>query len=730
MFLLQVDGAVGLRCRSEADVSPHADARLLVELLSPKFGPRFNNSLRRSGSSRRSRNSPSVVAADRELSTLLGLTPDLREAGTAFLVASPERRPQSPRVTTCSVPQNQQPEADQMAPRLNQTAATHLSNDADDGIEATNTLKTTSDPNQQSDNGKQRPGVGALSDPKYGSKSELVRVNKADHVFSGNVSLVVEKCTLVPELKGFGEVAGRHGGPHAARHCRRDEEDRPAKKVQDDSQIGNTETKEEEEEEGGEEKVVVWCVTGVCEAAGELEHTDDTRTERDHRGGSQQASSAPANRTPSEPQPANEKPVPEPISSQPVPVPRRDDPSHPASSPMWHPAEPAAAAVSAREAKGTANQRGEAEGSTNEKRDVEIVPTGDGSRNKTASCRTEAASSTKGKAESANSSKSSTKNLPTSKTRPAGTKPVTAASAGSRSRPLRTLTSTENQSMRRVLPICRTSRGAPTPGKHPEKPPGHQQGSSSAAATVGPTAHNLNGTSLRRGEKSSTAPSSRRSGVHKTPDPKNSKDQKVSGTREQNQDVQRRPSIRKPLAKPKPPPEEKMCRSTLRSLSQASGGGGSVSAPVTPSHKAGTPSSSPLPGFARSTASSSFRRTLTPLTPPPPPPHSPHSGSISSLKSSLKTSSSSSSAAPSGTISPFTRTGSLRVSSTSTSSDLLKPPSSSALRRSQSIRAPPRSPLHDPLVPPKGHRRNDSGTFSDKSSHSRDSGKSTRRSWR
>ncbi|XP_031696230.1 FH2 domain-containing protein 1-like [Anarrhichthys ocellatus] len=738
----EVDGAVGLRCRSEADmtaaVSAHDDARLLVELLSPKFGSRslFNNShnsLRRSGSSRRSRNSLLVVAADRELSTLLGLaSPDHKEARTAFLSASPERRPQSPRVTTCSFPQNQQPEAGHMAPRLNHTTATYLSNDANNGIDPANAVKTTSDPNQQSDhnNGKDRLCVGALSDPKYGSKSELVRVNKADHIFSGNMSMVVEKCTLVPELKVFGEVAGRHEGPHTARHCRRDEEDRPAKKVQDDSQIGNAETKEEEE--GGEEKVVVWCVTGVCEAAGELEHTDDTRTERDqrrsdNRGGSQQASSAPANRTPSEPQPANEKPVPEPISSQPVPVPRRDDPSHPASSPMWHPAEPAAAngasVVGAREAKGTANQRGEAEGSTNEKRDVEIVPTGDGRRNKTASCRTEAASSTKGKAESANLSKLSTKNLPTSKTRPAGTKPVTAAFAANKSRPLRTLTSTENQSMRRVLPISRTSRGAPTPGQHPEKPPGHQRGSSSAAATAGPTAHNLNGTS-------STAPSSRRSSVHKTPDPKNSKDQKVSGTQEQNQDVQRRPSIRKPLAKPKPPPEEKMCRSTLRSLSQASGGGGSFSAPVTPSHKAGTPSSSPLPGFARSTASSSFRRTLTPLTPPPPPPphHSPHSGSISSFKSSLKTSSSS--AAPSGTISPFTRTGSLRVSSTSTSSDLLKPSSSSSALRSQSIRAPPRSPLHDPLVPPKGHRRNDSGTFSDKSSHSRDSGKSTRRSWR
>ncbi|KAE8279437.1 hypothetical protein D5F01_LYC23026 [Larimichthys crocea] len=317
------------------------------------------------------------------------------------------------------------------------------------------------------------------------------------------------------------------------------------------------------------------------------------------------------------------------------------------------------------------------------------------------------------------SSKPSTKNLPTSRTRPLGIKPAitTAASTANKVKPVRTLTNSENQGMRRVVPISRTSRGTPSLGKRSEKPPGNQRGPSIAVTPASVSMSNLNSTTLRRGERPSTAPSSRRSSINKTPDPKDSKDQKVSGTRtssrEQNQDLQRKPSIRKPLTKPKLQPEEKLCRSKLRAQTQGGagggvGGGGSISAPATPLHKTPSSSSSPLPSFARSTASSSFRRTNTNLTPPTPPP-SPHAGSDSSPKTS--------SIAPPVTSSPLTRTGSLRVSSTASTS-------SSPLTRSQSIRAPPRSPLHDSLAPPKGHRRNDSGTFSEKSTHS------ARPSWR
>lgn len=830
-----------------AVLSRHYEAGQLLELLTPKSRPRSplnisHNPLGRAGSLRRSRNSPSSspsMAAERELSTLLGAaTPKHKVAAegerrTAFPASSPETTIRSPelsprpqRVPTCSFNENQQPQTGQRAPQTrssppetslssqnaNHTTANYLSCDATqtqfNTINHTNevTVKPTSDANQQSDhnnNGNDRSGLGfsnqgTLSDHRSGLRGEVATMNKADQELrgpiscsdqknehstaaAGNMSVVLEKCTLVPELKAFDKATTRTShseGPRSSRlrGCPQDDvvivdleqegADRSqVQETQNNSQIGNTENTnvqssetnssslQREEEEAREEKVIVWCVTGVCEAAGELTHSDNSHAQTeedpcrgDNQGGSQQASSAPANSMPSEPQPANEKPVPIPISSQPVPVSRCDDPSHPVTSPRWCPVDPASANEGSRltsgaseEAKETANQEEEVEGSTNEMREVETVPeqslSDDRSRNETPSChttneKTEAATSTNGKAELAPSSKPSTRSLPTSKTRPAGMKTVTpnASSAASKSKPVRTLTSSENQGMRRVVPISKASRGAPSLGKRPEKPPGNLRGSSSTATPASLTVSNLNSTSLRRGDRPSTAPSSRRSSINRTPDAKDSKDQKVSGpqasAREQNHDLQRKPSIRKPLTKPKAQQEEKMCRSTLRALTQGDGGGGSISAPATPLHKGSAPSSLPLPNFARSTASSSFRRSHTTLGPP----HSSHTGSDSSPKSISKTTSSS--IAPPGTSSPLTRTGSMRLSATSRSSDLLYPSSSSPLRRSQSIRIPPRSPLQNSLVPPKGHRPNDSGAYSDKSAHSRDPAKSVRPSWK
>ncbi|GAA6234570.1 FH2 domain-containing protein 1-like [Lates japonicus] len=824
----EVGGGFRLRCSSEADMSAamsrHDDTGLLMELLTPKSRPR-SPLLGHSGSLRRSRNSPSSspsLAAERELSTFLEMgTPDRKVGQTAFRSASPkpglkspglspQTLPQSLRVTTFSFPENQQPQAGEMAPQTpssppktswspkntntHHTTTKYLSRDAAqtpvDAINPTKkvTVTATSDSNQQSDhnnNGKDRLGHQTQS----GLRGEPTRMNKSDQDFSderiessttGNMSVVVETCTLVPELKVFDKVTNltsRNKGHHISGHHQDDliitdleegVDKSQAQKVQTMSQIGNTDKSDvqvsetssssSQKDEGQEDKVVVWCVTGVCEAASELTQTDNAhvQTEKDqarndNQGGNQQASSSPANHTHSEPQPANEKPVPAPISSQPVPVSRCDDPSLQGSSPRWCPAEPASAneapaltTDASEEGKELANQGEEAKGTTNETRDVETIPeqsTDDKDRKNAASCQktneNTGAPSTNGKAEPATSSKPSTKNTPTSKTRLAGMKPNATpktTSTTNKYKPVRTLTNSENQGMRRVVPITRTSRGVPSQGNRPEKAPGHQQGSSKTAALTSLTVSNLNSTSHRRGERPSTAPSSRRSSINKMQDPKDPKDQAVSGTqasaKEQNQDLQRKPSIRKPLTKPKPQQEEKICRSTLRTLTQAAerggGGGGSISAPATPLHKTTTPSSSPLPGFARNTASSSFRRTHTTLAPP----HSPHTGSDSSHKSSMKTTTTSS-VAPTSTSSAFTRTGSLRVPTTTTrSKDLLNPSSSSPLRRSQSIRTSPRSPLHDSLTPPKGHRRNDSGSFSDKSANSRDSVKATRPSWR
>lgn len=354
-----------------------------------------------------------------------------------------------------------------------------------------------------------------------------------------------------------------------------------------------------------------------------------------------------ANATPSNLQPANEKPVPVPISSQPVPV----------SSTKWRPAQ--SALTTEAFDKGTAKHR-------NGNDSAKILQ-------KTSST------------EVLHKSGPSAKKLPTSKTLPSVTKP-------SKSKPVRTLTTSENQGMRRVLNISKPTRGPLSSSSQPDKPPGNHRWSSSPASSL--TLPNRS--AAWRVERPSTAPSSRRSSINRSQDPKESL------TREQN--LHRKSSVHKPVEKRKPLQEEKMCRSTLQMLTNA-GKGGSVSAPGTPLHK---PSLTQLPGFTRSTASSSIRQTHTTITPPPP-----YNSSHSSSNSSPKVPSSSSNPPP------FTQTGSVRVSVPSKSSDP---------KRSQSTRVPSsRSSLHDSLVTPKGHRRTDSGSHSDKSAHS---GKDTRPSWR
>lgn len=446
------------------------------------------------------------------------------------------------------------------------------------------------------------------------------------------LSVVVEKCTLAPQLKVFDDVLHTSSfcGPHQGDVVTVDPE-----KVQASSSP--------QEEEEDEEKIIVWCVTGVCEAAGELSDSTHTGNNRNQPSTDNQEKpsrfSVPANHRCSAPQPANQKPAPAPISSQPAPV-----VNHLSSSRQ----RPVGSVVANREEAVvvSTNQRKETVGdqSTNDRSRTEASRPG---------------TNEKMGAVSAHVSKLSNRSALPCRTRKAAT-----ANTASKPRPVRTLSRAEHQGMRRVVPISRTDPGAASADKHPEQ---DQQGSSGTEAD------------LPRGQRPSTAPSSRRSSITKTLDAKSSKDQKV--TLDQNQDSKTRAPAGKAGAKPKVQPEEKMCRSTLRALC----GGGSISAPATPAHKA-------PPSFAQSTASSSFRRST--LAPP---------------SSSLKTTASSGSS--------LTRAGSPRVAH---SLDLLK---------SQSIRPPPRSALQDPLAPPEGLWRNHTGTFSDKTSL-RDSGRSTRPVWR
>ncbi|XP_034713215.1 FH2 domain-containing protein 1-like [Etheostoma cragini] len=710
-----VGGASGRRYSSETDMSASTSQRddggLPAELLSPTCRMR------------RFRNFPfssEVMAADRELSAFLGMArPDPTDATAVFLSASPQqRRPgHSGRVTTRSSPQNTPPRAGQTSSsppktqNTNRTTATYLSDAAtqNPAFNPTNTvqnqnqlyLPVTSGSNRPFDDNNNNADEG-LPETLSGSKG---RTDHADRDWmegkrsacttTGSMFVVLEKHALVAELKGFGNVATvtgrnaihRRGSPRDdAAIADLEEEERADGRAQNskESERRRSSSSHGGEDEGPEDEVVVWCVTGVCEAAGELTRADDThkhthaqtkqdRRRSDDQEGNQQASSASTNRTASEHRPANEKPASVPISSQPVPVSRCDNPSHPASSPMWRPAEPPSAnnapALTSEDATETANLREEAD---------------DGSRNKTASClttneNTGAVSSTNEKEES--STKTSNHS---SKTRQAGMKP---AANYNKCRSVRTLTGSENQDMRRVVPISRPSRGAPFLGRRPEKPPGLPR-SSSSAAVCNPS---LNSASLRRGERPSTAQSSRRSSFQRTPDAKDSSDQKVSArdqkvsardqkvsARDQNQqDLQRKPSIRKPSVQPRPPPEEKTCRSTLRLLSQG-----------------GATSPSSLQGFARSTASSFFRQTHT--THPPPP--SPRPGSDSSSKSSP----------PRVTSSHLTRTSSLRERRAPAAS---RPPDLNLSSSSLSLASPRRVPP----APPRGRGRDDGAVVSDKS---------------
>lgn len=614
----QVGGAFGLRCSSERDVSAalsrHDRATLLVELLTTKPRP-----LGCAGSFRRARVSSSSslpIAAGRQLNTLVGATPP------DHTVPAHKGR-ESPWGVTPAQPHGTSP-TDQVKPTSDTSQQSDHKNNTSSQLKSTEALM---DHRGQSDPGPETNTRTKEVDQRLNERGGPERFEDIAAI-PARLSVVVQKCNLAPQLKVFDDVL------HTSRFCGHPQDD--VVTVDPEKLQGSSSPQEEEE---GEEKIIVWCVTGVCEAAGELSDSTHAGNNRNQSSTDNQEKpsrfSVPANHRSSAPQPANQKTAAVPIRSQPAPV-----VNHLSSSRR-------------RPVGSVGANREEATGvSTNHRKEtVGDQSTNDRSRTET-SC---SGTNEKTGAISAHVSKLSNRNLLPCKTRRAAT-----ANTASRPRPVRTLSRAEHQGMRRVVPISRTGPGAASADQHPEQ---DQQGSSGSEAD------------LPRGQRPSTAPSSRRSSLTKTLDAKSSKDQKV--TLDQNQDSKTRAAAGKAEVKPKVKPEEKMCRSTLRALR----GGGSISAPATPAHKA-------PPSFAQSTVSSSFRRsTLAPSS------------------SSLKTTASS--VASSG--SSLTRAGSPRVSH---SLDLL---------RSQSIRPPPRSALQDPLAP--------TGTFSDKTSL-RDSGRSTRPVWR
>ncbi|KAI1887438.1 hypothetical protein AGOR_G00190300 [Albula goreensis] len=295
------------------------------------------------------------------------------------------------------------------------------------------------------------------------------------------------------------------------------------------------------------------------------------------------------------------------------------------------------------------------------------------------------------------------------KTKPPSKSPVSRAVTG---RPTRTRVSVENQNMRKVVPLTKLGR-AGSVIKRAERPLGHES------------------SEPRRPLRDQSAPARRgernvRATRHSSLPPEESKGQRVSpigisvggGTsisRWARDQTPRKPSFRKPSAKPvrnvpKPPPEEKMCRSTLRALAQVASATEGGVPPQTPTHGV-------LPSFARNTVASSSRTKKDPMmiaadSNPPTPSKSATLGRTGSLKQTA------SRAVPAS--------GQQHVGRGEE-----KPPCS--LRRVQSVRASSRSGQRAETPPPGGRERSrKSSSFSEKSAHLKDSSscKSFKPTWK
>ncbi|XP_035280570.1 FH2 domain-containing protein 1-like [Anguilla anguilla] len=256
---------------------------------------------------------------------------------------------------------------------------------------------------------------------------------------------------------------------------------------------------------------------------------------------------------------------------------------------------------------------------------------------------------------------------------------------GSKTRSIRTLTTSENQSMRKVVPISKVNRSGGAAGRA-ERAGGQEN--------------------ARRSPQDRGAPA-RRTESLRVMSPRPSlplEDQKARKAPQAGDQTPRGPSFRKPAVKPgriapRPPPEEKMCRSTMRALALAQGGG---SAPPTPAH---APKAA-LPGFARNTVASSSRWMKK------------DSGPSSTPSTPSKTAA-------------LARTGSLRhaPNRVAPAGGQLAPgdgeTTQGPLRRSPSARGYSRtvSPSETPPSP-RDHSRKFSSGLSDKSVHSKDSASS------
>ncbi|XP_070829574.1 FH2 domain-containing protein 1 [Chaetodon trifascialis] len=272
------------------------------------------------------------------------------------------------------------------------------------------------------------------------------------------------------------------------------------------------------------------------------------------------------------------------------------------------------------------------------------------------------------------------------------------AAKSSGGRGVRTLTSSESQGMRKVVPISKLTRTGSS--KRAEV---HDSGESRRALRDQSTP--------ARGRTEKTTRPLR----HSSLPPDESKAQRGNSltggvSRWARDSTPRKASIHKPSAKPlrnipKPAPEEKMCRSTMRALAQAQAQAqAAASSENSSSHTLVTKNPSDVPSFARNTVSSSSR-TKKELGPPSVPSTPSRSPSLLGRQTPVKQS---------------------RLSPTIQAAE--ERPQGTNLRRVQSVKAASRSAYRSETPPPPATREDirKTNSFSEKSVPSRDSVTSSR----
>ncbi|XP_045067156.1 LOW QUALITY PROTEIN: FH2 domain-containing protein 1 [Coregonus clupeaformis] len=291
-------------------------------------------------------------------------------------------------------------------------------------------------------------------------------------------------------------------------------------------------------------------------------------------------------------------------------------------------------------------------------------------------------------------------------------------------RGVRMLTTTENQGMRKVVPITKLSR------------------TGSNARRVERSAGGLEGAEPRQPLRDKSTPARGRSektgrpARHSSLPPEETKSQGSAGLSGWKRDLNpRKPSFRKPSAKPlrnlpKPPPEEKMCRSTMRALAAQAQAHGQVgapseaSAPKTPTHSSKNPSAT-LPGWARNTVASSSRTTKKELAPPLSNPATP------SRSPSLLSRSSSQSQAPARPPAAATTTPPTKGGQHSPRGE--EKAQLGGLQRVQRVRASSRASTQrsdTPPPPPTHERSRKNSSFSEKSVQSSTSCRTIKPTWK